>query len=309
MPRRRRVLAAGVAGLFGALSSPAQAATPSIRLDQLNLVNLSHVNDPATTNVFPGDPAFTLETIATIPDDGYYLQFVREGEHTGTHWGAPGHFNTGEALADDMDPADLFLPAVKIDIRDRAAANADYAVTIDDIKAWERKHGRIPNGSMVVLWTGWDAKWGTPAYPNLDADGVPHQPGFSIPAGQGRVGADRHRAARTPRWHRHRHVQPGRRHRGDVHRVQAGVPAPPDQPGDPGEPAQTPGHRCVGPRRRPDQPQGRGFDRDRLRHDPAGCRPGLTQVRREAAGALRRNRIRPSGLALWGCLAGNRLCA
>ncbi|MEU0877027.1 cyclase family protein [Lentzea sp. NPDC005914] len=185
MPQRRRVLAAGVAGLFGALSLPArsvQAATPPVRLDQLNLVNLSHVNDPATTNVFPGDPAFTLETIATIPDDGYYLQFVREGEHTGTHWGAPGHFNTGEALADDMDPADLFLPAVKIDIRDKAAANADYAVTIDDIKAWERKHGRIPNGSMVVLWTGWDAKWGTPAYPNLDADGVLHQPGFSIPA-------------------------------------------------------------------------------------------------------------------------------
>ena len=185
MPQRRRVLAAGMAGLFGALTLPvrsAQASTPSVRLDQLNLVNLSHVNDPATTNVFPGDPAFTLETIATIPNDGYYLQFVREGEHTGTHWGAPGHFNTGEALADEMDPADLFLPAVKIDVRDKAAANADYAVTIDDIKAWEKKHGRIPNGSMVVLWTGWDAKWGTPAYPNVDSEGVLHQPGFSIPA-------------------------------------------------------------------------------------------------------------------------------
>ena len=125
MPQRRKVLAAGMAGVFGALSWPgrtAQASVPHMRLDQLKLVNLSHVNDPATTNVFPGDPAFTLETIATIPDDGYFLQFVREGEHTGTHWGAPGHFNEGALLADQMEPADLFLPAVKIDIRDKAAA-------------------------------------------------------------------------------------------------------------------------------------------------------------------------------------------
>jgi kynurenine formamidase len=178
-------LAAGVAGLFGALSAgrSAQAAgPPPVRLDQLDLVNLSHVNDPATTNVFPGDPAFSLETIATIPVDGYFLQFVREGEHTGTHWGAPGHFNTGELLADQMDPGDMFLPAVKIDVRAKVAGKPDYGVTIDDIKAWEDQHGRIPNESMVVLWTGWDAKWGTPAFPNQDADGVLHQPGFSIPA-------------------------------------------------------------------------------------------------------------------------------
>ena len=183
----RRSLAAGFAGLAGALTWPAgrsaaAASTAPLGLDQLTLVNLSHVNDPATTNVFPGDPAFTLETIATIPNDGYFLQFVREGEHTGTHWGAPGHFNTGEPLADQMDPADLFRPAVKIDIRARAARDADYAVTIGDLKEWERQHGRIPTGSVVVLWTGWDALWGTPAYPNLDADGVIHQPGFSIPA-------------------------------------------------------------------------------------------------------------------------------
>jgi kynurenine formamidase len=184
MPVRRRSLAAGVAGLFGALSAgrTAEASAPPLRLDQLNLVNLSHVNDPATTNVFPGDPAFTLETIATIPDDGFYLQFVREGEHTGTHWGAPGHFNTGEPLADQMDPGDLFLPAVKIDVRDKVRGNPDYGVTIEDLKAWERRNGRIPNQSMVILWTGWESRWGTPAFPNLDAEGVVHQPGFSIPA-------------------------------------------------------------------------------------------------------------------------------
>ncbi|MCU7728675.1 cyclase family protein [Actinoplanes sp. KI2] len=153
-----------------------------MRLDRLRLVSLSHVNDPATTSVFPGDPPFELETIATVERDGYHLQFVREGEHTGTHWGAPGHFNQGEPLADALDVEDLFRPAVKIDVRPRCAEDADYQVTIADLQAWERRHGRIPDESVVIIWTGWDARWGTDAYLNLDATGAMHQPGFGLDA-------------------------------------------------------------------------------------------------------------------------------
>jgi len=75
------------------------------------VVFLSHVNDPATTPGFPGDPAFTLSTPFTVPKDGFYLQYVKEGEHTGTHWGAPCHFHTGALCADQLDPADLVRPA------------------------------------------------------------------------------------------------------------------------------------------------------------------------------------------------------
>jgi kynurenine formamidase len=162
-------------------------------LEKLKLISLSHVNDPATTNAYPGDPPFELETIATLQDDGYYLRYVREGEHTGTHWGAPGHFNAGEPLADDLDPNDLFLPAVKIDLRAKCAANADYEVTVADLEAWERRYGRIPDESMVIIWTGWESRWGTPAFPNADADGVMHQPGFALETVQwlvdtGRIG-------------------------------------------------------------------------------------------------------------------------
>src|SRR4051794_18105775 len=112
-------------------------------LDGLRLVNLSHVNDPATTSLYPGDPEFRLETAATIDRDGYHLQLVHQGEHTGTHWGAPGHFPAGEPLADDLDMADLFRPAVKIDVRERCAADADHEVTAADLQVWERRHGRI----------------------------------------------------------------------------------------------------------------------------------------------------------------------
>ena len=49
-------------------------------------VFLSHLNDPSQTPVFPGDPAFTLRSVFTVPEDGFALQVVREGEHTGTHY-------------------------------------------------------------------------------------------------------------------------------------------------------------------------------------------------------------------------------
>jgi kynurenine formamidase len=141
-------------------------------------VNLAHVNDPATTPVFPGDPEFRLGTAATVAADGFYLQFVQEGEHTGTHWAAPAHFAATGARADDLTPSDLLLPAVRIDLRAHAAADPDYQVTVDDLRAFERRYGRIPRGAAVIAWFGWDVRWGTPAYPNTDSDGAVHQPGF-----------------------------------------------------------------------------------------------------------------------------------
>ncbi|MEU4561188.1 cyclase family protein [Actinoplanes sp. NPDC023936] len=130
-------------------------------LDRLRLVNLSHVNDPARMSVYPGDPPFELETVATLERDGFYLRMVRAGEHTGTHWGAPGHFNAGECLADDLTPADLFRPAVRVDVRRECAADPGYAVTIADLESWEARHGRIPPESVVIIWTGWEERFGT----------------------------------------------------------------------------------------------------------------------------------------------------
>ncbi len=152
------------------------------RTAPVTLVSLSHFNDPATTPIFPGDPEFVLETAATVAADGYYLQNVRQGEHTGTHWGAPAHFQEGGRTADQLAPDDLFLPAVKIDIRAQGAADADYAVTVADLQRFERRTGPIPRGAAIILWTGFEARWGTPGYANADAAGVPHQPGFSTAA-------------------------------------------------------------------------------------------------------------------------------
>ncbi|HWS32380.1 MAG TPA: cyclase family protein [Actinoplanes sp.] len=140
-------------------------------LGRLRLVSLSHVNDPARVSVFPGDPPPRLETVATLEKDGFYLQTVFGGEHTGTHWGAPGHFTPGGLLADEMKPDDLFRPVVLVDVRARCADDPGYAVSVPDLRRWEQKFGRIPAESVVVIRTGWAERFGSDAF-------LPH-PGFA----------------------------------------------------------------------------------------------------------------------------------
>ena len=149
-------------------------------------VFLSHRNDPSHIPVFPGDPPFRLSTAFTVKDDGFYLQYVKEGEHTGTHYSAPCHFHVRARCADELDPADFILPAVVVDIRNKVKGDVDYHVTVADLKAWESAHGAFPAQSAVLLWTGCDRYWGPeigrniPTYYNCgSADGRFRQPGFS----------------------------------------------------------------------------------------------------------------------------------
>ena len=77
-------------------------------------------------------------------------------------------------------PSDLIAPLVVLDVRAQAEREADYAVTAADLTAFERIHGRIPRGSVLLMDSGWTARWPDPAKVlNFDADGVRRFPGFS----------------------------------------------------------------------------------------------------------------------------------
>ena len=164
------------------------------------VVFLSHVNTVGMP-IFPGDPDFELETLFTVENDGFRLNKMTIGEHSGTHWGAPCHFNEGERCAEDMAAEDFFHPAVVVDARKQSARDPDYALTVADLKRFERKRGRIPRNAIVVMWTGWQERWDDPeAFFSADADGVMHYPGISVEAtawlikkrGLGGLGIDTH---------------------------------------------------------------------------------------------------------------------
>jgi len=185
------MLAGIVAGftLGGLAARPARSAQAQRVAGFHRVVFLSHINDPKRTPGFPGDPRFFMTTAFTVPKDGYYLQYVREGEHTGTHWGAPCHFHVNALCADQLDPADLVLPAVVIDIRAQVAHNVDYRLTVADLRRWESTYGPMPKNAAVILRTGCDAFWGPDTAPRDRTyyncgTGMPglHQPGFSLQA-------------------------------------------------------------------------------------------------------------------------------
>jgi kynurenine formamidase len=149
-------------------------------------VFLSHTNDPNRVPLFPGDPEFTMTTAFTVAKDGFYLQEVHEGEHTGTHYSAPCHFHVRELCAGELDPADFILPAVVIDIRAKVRNDVDYHVTVTDLQKWQKANGPFPKQAAVLLWTGCDKWWGPeiggdiPTYYNCGSGhGRFRQPGFS----------------------------------------------------------------------------------------------------------------------------------
>jgi kynurenine formamidase len=179
-------LTASVAYLAGAASGTGAAGSSTALPGFSKVVFLSHVNNPNVVPGFPGDPAFTLTTAFTVPKDGYYLQYVKEGEHTGSHYSAPCHFHVHARCAEDLSAGDFVLPAVVVDVRPQVAYDPEYHATIADLKAWELANGPFPSNAAVLLWTGCDKWWGPNTEPTDhtyyncgSAHGSFRQPGFS----------------------------------------------------------------------------------------------------------------------------------
>jgi kynurenine formamidase len=153
-----------------------------------HVVFLGHVNDPRETPGFPGDPRFALRTVFTVERDGFYLRYVTEGEHTGTHYSTPCHFHDGARCAPRLRAGDFVLPAVILDVRAQVAEDVDYEVSLEDLEAWSVEHGPMPQGSAVIAWTGCSEFWGpergpVPSYYNCGTGRTGfHQPGFSFEA-------------------------------------------------------------------------------------------------------------------------------
>ena len=148
------------------------------------VVHLSHIIDPEIP-LWPGDPPVEFETVTELEKDGYYLRRFSLGEHIATHMNAPNSFYP-QGISIDQYPAEsLIAKAVVIDIRQQVGTNPDYALTLSDVLAWEQPYGQIPQGSVVLLFTGWQSKWSDQkAFINSDTAGGLHFPGFSSEATQ-----------------------------------------------------------------------------------------------------------------------------
>ena len=101
----------------------------------------------------------------------------------GTHIDFPAHFIKGGKTSESYDVHDFVFPLCVIDLTDKVKADPEYAVTADDIKAYEAKHGDIPDGAFVAIRTDWYKNWpDMDKISGADADGGEHFPGWSMEA-------------------------------------------------------------------------------------------------------------------------------
>tara|TARA_B100000953_G_scaffold34608_1_gene27264 strand:+ start:326 stop:973 length:648 start_codon:yes stop_codon:yes gene_type:complete len=100
---------------------------------------------------FPGSPQPSFVQDKNIKNDGYYSELLFLSSHTGTHLDAPYHFLENGAKIHEISLKRLVSNAILVKSRKKG----DQLITKTDIHKFEKKHGKIPSGSTVIFWTGW----------------------------------------------------------------------------------------------------------------------------------------------------------
>jgi kynurenine formamidase len=178
---RRGLLGAGLGAATATLLPAPRAAAR--RVPARRMVDLTHTFSPEMPTFNPEKPdRETIDGFEEPPEGefGFYSQRWTFTEHVGTHMDAPGHVIGGRRRAPDITPEELLVPAVVIDIRAKAEDDPNATVDVEDLAAFERGDGRIPDGAAVLMDSGWGARWddegayrGGPSFPDFNF------PGFS----------------------------------------------------------------------------------------------------------------------------------
>jgi len=185
MLSRRQLLKGGITGAAavaaaGTIAAPALADSHSA-ISAAKVADMTHTLSAEFPTYF-GAPGFKAEQKFNFKESGFNLFELTINEHTGTHMDAPLHFSADGNSVDEIPVENLVVPLAVIDIKEKAAANADAQVTPDDIKAWISANGPLPEKCCVAMNSGWDKHVGSDKFRGEDADKKMHFPGFHIEA-------------------------------------------------------------------------------------------------------------------------------
>jgi kynurenine formamidase len=120
------------------------------------IVDLSYPFDSKTV-YWPTAEAFQLaKDFEGVTDKGFYYSAFKysAAEHGGTHLDAPVHFSQGRHSVDQIPLEQLIGTGIVVDVTKQCEANSDYQVTTNDFLTWEKQHGKIATGSIILLRTG-----------------------------------------------------------------------------------------------------------------------------------------------------------
>jgi len=99
----------------------------------------------------------------------------------GTHFDSAGHFVPGKRMVHEYNASELICPLYVIDIAAACERNQDYLLSEEDVRNFEKQHGRIRDKSCIVLNSGWSQWWvsGQGRFVREDSKGIKHFPGWS----------------------------------------------------------------------------------------------------------------------------------
>jgi kynurenine formamidase len=130
-------------------------------IDETKIIDLSYSFGPETI-YWPTAKSFELEKVSAQRTEAGYWYAANNfcmAEHGGTHMDAPIHFAEGQKTAEQVPLGAGIGPIARIDVSRQAAGDPDYRVTVADLLAWEKEHGRIPDGAIVVMFSDWGKRW------------------------------------------------------------------------------------------------------------------------------------------------------
>ena len=154
----------------------AQHRNPSEQDPRFVVVDLTH----SMTLVAPSRASSPEANSTIASNDSFFASEILAPQHYGTNLDAPAHFEHGLWTVDQIPAERLVAPLVVLNVRSKAAHDANYQISVNDVADWEQVHGHIPQGAVVLANTGWESRWTSAKdYRNADSREVLHFPGFS----------------------------------------------------------------------------------------------------------------------------------
>jgi kynurenine formamidase len=177
--------------VWSAAAEPRPGADPTLweihkLLTSKRFVDLTHAFTPDIPH-WPGFPSEKRETLYYYDEgigsrgSGFFAQQYTLVGQWGTHVDPPAHFVKSLRTVDEIDPKEMVLKLVVLDVHEAVATNADYTITMRDVEKWEQKHGAVPDGAFVAMRTDWSKRWPDAVkMRNEDSNKVAHYPGWSM---------------------------------------------------------------------------------------------------------------------------------
>ncbi len=173
--------AVGAAATAAATGSGLLTSSPALAGGHGSVMDMTHELHEDFPTYF-GESQFSMTSKFNWDEHKFNLFELTVNEHTGTHIDAPLHFSEDGMSVAEIPVSSLVVPLCVIDIKARAAEDADTQVTPEDLKQWIADNGDIPENACVAMNSGWSDKVGGDGFRNVDADGAQHYPGFHVDA-------------------------------------------------------------------------------------------------------------------------------